>query len=288
MEKIPEFVEEKNSQWKKHNSFDEYPTVYSIVIIESKKIGQQGIYTLTMNKVLSIHDFGYMVGIWSGESGSNSEVYKDYDLALAKGKEELNKMAIAFEKEYEDMKTQIRQNVFETNSSSTHSISIAESTTDDIMDTLEIDENGNINLLGGEFGWEWEVYSDAQIKASYMAIYTQSWCGTQKEDFTKILKDVIVKQTGCKEVIFKFSTEFRPEDSGLDWSYIDHQSVESADLHYLFEDTEKLRQFIFNRKSELRTGNDNSGPSDSSYDDGNNEDDPDSYSDDGSGIVRWA
>jgi hypothetical protein len=142
----------------------------------------------------------------------------------------------------------IRQNVFETNSSSSHSISISEKNDSDLMDnTLIPNEDGNIILLGGEFGWDIEDFHDAQTKASYMAIYATEWAREECEEFTKILKDVIQKQTGCKEVIFKLGGD----------SYIDHQSVDSEDYHYVFYNPEELRQFIFNKESYLHTDNDN-------------------------------
>lgn len=146
---------------------------------------------------------------------------------------------------------QIRRGIFETNSSSSHSISLADR--DGLMDTLALDEKGNVVLNGGEFGWEEEQYSDAQSKASYMAIYAMDWAGKNKNKFIKILKDVIKKQTKCNDVIFNFSTDYDKDN----WSYIDHQSVEDKDYDYLFEDEEKLRQFIFNPNSILTTDNDN-------------------------------
>lgn len=149
----------------------------------------------------------------------------------------------------------IRQGVFETNSSSTHSITLGPNN-DSIMDTLPLDFQGNVVLLGGEFGWEICNYKDANSKASYAAIYALDWSGAKSEEFVKTLKDTIVDQTGCKDVIFDFSTDWSV-DMHETTSYIDHQSVEDNDLDYLFEDPELLRNFIFNKNSVLRTDNDN-------------------------------
>jgi len=50
----------------------------------------------------------------------------------------------------------IRQSVFETNSSSAHSISLGKDTGKQfLLDTLYPDQNGTITLTGGEFGWDW-------------------------------------------------------------------------------------------------------------------------------------
>lgn len=155
------------------------------------------------------------------------------------------------------MKQQIRHNVFETNSSSTHSISIAPGNEELLMDTsLKPDENGNVILQGGEFGWDYDSYYDAQSKASYMAIYASCWSGDKKEEFIEKLKRVIIEQTGAKDVLFNFTEEYDSKD-GKNWSYIDHQSVDSEDYHWVFDDEETLRQFIFNRNSVLTTDNDN-------------------------------
>jgi len=147
------------------------------------------------------------------------------------------------------MFTKIRRGVFETNSSSSHSISISSEV--GLMDTLKLNGDGDVELDGGEFGWDEESFNDAQIKASYLAIYSKIYYPDDEigEDKLKdILSMVIQEQTGCDRVIFAFTSEN---------AYIDHQSIDSQTYHYLFEDPEQLRQFIFNPNSYLRTDNDN-------------------------------
>ena len=152
------------------------------------------------------------------------------------------------------MTTQIRQAVFETNSSSTHSLSISSGDSTDLLSTLPLDEEGNVVLIGGEFGWEIEDYTDADIKANYAAIYVESWAGEKSEEYREVLNSVIKQQTGCLSVVYDLNTSW---EEGKDSSYIDHQSVEGGQLDYLFEDPELLRQFIFNPCSVLHTDNDN-------------------------------
>lgn len=148
----------------------------------------------------------------------------------------------------------VRQSVFETNSSSTHSISVASFSEGDLMDTIPLDVYGNIVLEGGEFGWEIENYHSAIDKANYTAIYIEQWASPDvKEHFRERFVDVLRGQTSCGEVIFDFSKDYNAEN----WSYIDHQSVEDQQLDWLFESSETLRQFIFNPKSILHTDNDN-------------------------------
>ena len=150
----------------------------------------------------------------------------------------------------------IRQQVFETNSSSTHSISISDVDPNMLMGTLPL-VDGNVVLEGGRFGWDQETFHDSQSKASYLAIYIQSWVPNeeQKQRFKDLFEKVIQEQTGCQGIVYNFSTDWNVE--GKSWSYIDHQSVENQEYHYLFEDKNLLRNFIFNDNSYLKTDNDN-------------------------------
>lgn len=143
------------------------------------------------------------------------------------------------------MKKQVRQNVFETNSSSSHSISI-EPSSDGLYDTIIPDEEGNVILCGGEFGWEIEEYTDALTKANYCAV-------DQLNDDSKIemLKEVIKEQTGCNDVIINFSDEWNKAN----YSYIDHAS--RGTTNEAFYSKEDLRNFIFSKNSILYTDNDN-------------------------------
>lgn len=139
---------------------------------------------------------------------------------------------------------QQRNGVFETNSSSTHSITIS-TNPEHLLDTIIPEIDGTITLGSGDYGWENETYTDARSKADYVTIYIRDWSGPNTEDFKKVFEDLLKAQTGCKEVIL--------DDDG----YIDHQSIEDHDLDYMFQDVEQLKHFIFNKGSYLDTGNDN-------------------------------
>jgi hypothetical protein len=136
------------------------------------------------------------------------------------------------------MKKLIRKGVFETNSSSSHSISIADDTKQFIMDTLYPDQFGIVTISSDEFGWDWFKYNDALTKATYAA--QQFKYDTYS---LEILTEVIKEQTGANDVKFV----------DLDNGYVDHQS------HGIVpNDKESLRNFIFNKNSWLFGGNDNS------------------------------
>ncbi|MBW3020303.1 hypothetical protein KY334_03325, partial [Candidatus Woesearchaeota archaeon] len=145
----------------------------------------------------------------------------------------------------------IRHGVFETNSSSSHAISVCMFNKNELMDlSLIPDEDGNIVLNGGEFGWEKEKFYDAKTKASYLAVYANYF---NNDEFKNVLSDVIKNQTGCENVVFNLSVDW----NDANYSYIDHESTDGKQFHYLFKKENVLRQFIFNKNSVLITGNDN-------------------------------
>lgn len=140
----------------------------------------------------------------------------------------------------------VRKGVFETNSSSSHSISIADDTKQFVMDTIYPNQHGVVEVHGDEFGWEWFKHNDAATKASYAA---QQFA--HNEDSLDILAEVIKEQTGADEVKF----------SGLDDGYVDHDSYGIVP-----SDKDSLRNFIFNKNSWLFGGNDNATPDPTFYD----------------------
>ena len=135
----------------------------------------------------------------------------------------------------------IRYQVFETNSSSTHSVSIADNIVG-LLDTIH-PQNGVVYLTGGEFGWEWKKYNVAIDKANYAAVFAKG-----HSLMTDMLISVIKEHTGAKEVIFNLTD-----------SSIDHQSsrFENGDALQVFASPDTLKNWIFNPESYLFLGNDN-------------------------------
>lgn len=139
-----------------------------------------------------------------------------------------------------------RAGVFETNSSSTHSIHIAEGEFD--CSTLFVDDNGLCCIYPSEFGWEKEEYNDAPTKASYCLTF--AWSHNNPDEHLELLRDVIIKATKAKRVEFVES-----DSSYFPKGYIDHQS--DGVCAPAFATKKSLRAFIFNPASELWTDNDN-------------------------------
>lgn len=138
----------------------------------------------------------------------------------------------------------IRRGVFETNSSSSHSISLGYS--NEGWETIEPNSDGVIVLRGEEFGWGVYTICDAESKANYAVL--DALLNEDNELVERVVK-VIEEYTG-------YPVELSLHDliDGYN-SYIDHQSVGTFADECFSED--EIKQFIFNRSSELELDNDN-------------------------------
>ena len=152
------------------------------------------------------------------------------------------------------MKTQIRIGVWETNSSSVHSLVIARS---DRMSSTAIDK-----VDGGEYGWGYDRLIYPIEKLSYALTAIQYVDQENEDDISKSkwfaqLQDVVKTQTGS-------NFELVPLNDYYKYGYIDHQSAPGNDFpleDFWSEDElefkEKMTDFIFNSKWELIIDNDN-------------------------------
>lgn len=159
---------------------------------------------------------------------------------------------------------QIRRGVFETNSSSTHSVTVDHSKGLS-PNYLYVSEDGYIHVEFGEFGWEIWDYTDQESRLSYlltMARYLNGcneayWGDETNEadienfiethDFERI-NEVVAECAGCKGLWLE------PSDG-----YIDHQSREDYSTldDFLREYDTDIKEFIFGAGVTLRTDNDN-------------------------------
>ena len=153
------------------------------------------------------------------------------------------------------MKT-IRRSVFETNSSSTHSITIADS--GGLKGTLPCN-GGVIEVGGGEFGWEHEEYTDALTKLQYLVtrIFEKHVGKDGSVEWNDVNKDWWVKLSRAVEYHTGCILELKIHEKG--WypiGYIDHQSIGVAD-EVLNATVGKIKRFIFNPRSVIEISNDN-------------------------------
>lgn len=154
------------------------------------------------------------------------------------------------------MKT-IRHNVFETNSSSSHSVTIATGFKGETP-LKEKHKGGPITLTRGEFGWEWQDFTDFESKLKYaytLAAGQGPWSKSEPDKLSKAgnreiqtLEKILKRYLGVTKVIMMNN-----------WGYVDHQS-EADSKTDIYQSEETLINFLFNDESEFRTGNDNEDP----------------------------
>lgn len=154
------------------------------------------------------------------------------------------------------MTEQIRKNVFETNSSSSHSLTVSEG---DITGQPFSDHTlreGVVIVGKGEYGWEFEQYYGIYDKLAYLITQInyedipQGDAATVTAELREsdprfdMLCRVVEEHTGVK-------LQVQPGSTG----YVDHQSSDVG--LELFDDEKQLRQFLFNSNSYIETDNDN-------------------------------
>lgn len=152
----------------------------------------------------------------------------------------------------------IRNGVFETNSSSTHSICISRLGSNN--DHLQKFPDGFIYVFPNKFGWEERIYNDPCTKASYCLTYVMQFFDHKSMGMNSVLgKDrleMLTKAIALHESVDEKSVVFSPMScSYYNWGYIDHQS--SGVCSDAFSSINRLKSFIFNSKSILITDNDN-------------------------------
>lgn len=138
------------------------------------------------------------------------------------------------------MKKQIRRGVFETNSSSIHSISISK-------ESATIGKSIYFGI--GEFGWEEGVASPADY------LYTAILCQDDYEDYLDKLKEFLDKN----HIQYNFE---KPKWCGydgmryLDNGHLDHGCELREFLDAVLNDDDMLTRYLFG-DSHVYTGNDN-------------------------------
>ena len=181
------------------------------------------------------------------------------------------------------MKIQIRRGVFETNSSSVHSISIIK---DNFNGSLPSQFTINCD---GEFGWEVKTYDDAESKAAYLyqaILYYPYDLICKRDDIDKaqeILQGLIDKfikniesygiEVDCKYRFTKIESIeccsgetynyviFADENgnSNENFGYLDHGGEAKDLVDYVLSSPENTVKFIFDNRCFIDTGNDNMG-----------------------------
>jgi hypothetical protein len=128
----------------------------------------------------------------------------------------------------------VRRNVFETNSSSMHSLSVIGS---DRMSTLT-SKDGIIVVGEGEFGWGYDTLKTPSEKLSYLVT---EYSG--REEMIDLIKEAVKDYTGMTLAVY--------ENEG----YIDHES-QGMITDYI-TDKQSIIDIVFNDKNVIIIDNDN-------------------------------
>lgn len=148
------------------------------------------------------------------------------------------------------MKKQIRQGVFETNSSSTHSMCIHPG-------SKYVPNMSKLEIKTGEFGWEEETYDRMADKLSYALTYA---LGGNSNKYIEMLNEVLTDNMPDTDITYNGMPyeellEMDVYRDDVDFGYIDHQSLDEASEMFLSKNN--LEDFIFGRDSYFITDNDN-------------------------------
>lgn len=163
------------------------------------------------------------------------------------------------------MKRQVRKSVFETNSSSIHSLSIRKADSSDAIKKYMQDNGKTLNVKGDCFGWEFETYETPDKKLSYVYTLACSYSWDEYLMMKEFMREAL--QSAGFEPIFEEMKERKYSADGdsyvepvqrNSWDVcIDHSECLERFAHDIFSDKNLMLSFIFNEGSFILTGNDN-------------------------------
>lgn len=155
------------------------------------------------------------------------------------------------------MKKQIRQGVFETNSSSIHAIAIATDTKYPLPDIIE--------FRFGDFGWEFDKLTSRKERANYL--YT-CLAYVDKDKLKEYLQFISTTLKSHGISVYFEDFRLRPftwyTDDKVEFylepandAYVDHGDEAREFVEAVCSDEKLLLDYLFSDKSYVLTGNDN-------------------------------
>jgi hypothetical protein len=110
------------------------------------------------------------------------------------------------------------------------------------------------NLGETEFGWGADVLYDYGSRIIFAYLQTTY---AKNPEWLEMLEDVIKGNSKVKEIIWNVTETYDSPD-GKTWAYIDHQSSAAEGMNTeIFDDADKLKDFIFGKDSKIVLDNDN-------------------------------
>lgn len=145
---------------------------------------------------------------------------------------------------------QIRNGLFETNSSSVHTLSISKDGLE--PSKLKLNKNGNIEVEFAEFGKDYMVYDTQYEKLQYLLSFIAYESGYYYCDVSDLeelyehynfrtIRDAVCEYAGANDIVIV----------GEDNAYIDHQSADDCVVNLWDED--EIINFVFNKYAALKT-----------------------------------
>jgi len=131
----------------------------------------------------------------------------------------------------------IRQGVFETNSSSSHSFSVHVAT-EGVLDTLPVNKDGTIVFNGGDYSEaEFTVYK-ALDKANAVAVYIAL---TDDKVVKKAFEKVVLNHTGASRIEYNIFLQGKKLNSYMSCEFKTYLLVSACN--------KDIKNFLFNPKS---------------------------------------
>lgn len=155
----------------------------------------------------------------------------------------------------------IRKGVFETNSSSSHSITVKKGGESDTR-FFHVDDENRVVVMPDEYGWGYDVLTEPDQKLSYLVTMVMERLSRdysaiddellhEDEDFKKII-ECITTYTDYKDVILSDGTY---KSGGF--FYIDHQSYYGSLDEFLSDWGVTMNQLLFDTGVSIIIDNDN-------------------------------
>ncbi|MBQ8298416.1 MAG: hypothetical protein IJX99_00835 [Clostridia bacterium] len=143
---------------------------------------------------------------------------------------------------------QIRRGTFETNSSSTHAICISK----EKIDKEEL-KGKKVHFGFGEFGWDFD--RDVNIPNYIYTIICDATNEKNSQEYINKIKQILDKYG----VEYSFEEPIWTKDGYLDFDcgYVDH--ADCTPMQSILADEELFLSLLFDNRSFVATGNDNSG-----------------------------
>lgn len=142
---------------------------------------------------------------------------------------------------------QVRINIFETNSSSVHSLVIDKSGRE--PSKFKLNQHGKIEVSFGSFGSEYEIYNTQYSKLSYLMTCLYYIAGYDINAIYDNYQFHYIESTICDYTGATGITILEDIDP-----YLDHQSIPAYDISIINSwDKDEIIDFIFNKYVSLKT-----------------------------------